>query len=158
MLTEREELRSKRLDSFWRIWSDDYLRNLPPSVVKFQKRGQLKEGSVVLIHEENLPRLRWPVGVVVKLYPGRDGRVRAVDVRTKRGVFTRSVQRLHDLELAEDPKPTDLASGHGDCENDQPVSDSALWDSVRDHTAASEGEAPVTTRRGRAVRLPARFR
>ena len=102
-LTDRERLRRKQLDRFWKVWSDDYLRNLPPSVAKFQRRGQLSEGSVVLIHEENLPRLRWPVGVVVKLHPGRDGLVRAADVKTKRGVYTRAVQRLHNLEVAGEP-------------------------------------------------------
>ena len=72
-LSDRERLRQKQLDRFWTVWSNDYLRNLPPAVVKFQRRGQLTEGSIVLIREENLPRMRWPIGVVVKLHPGRDG-------------------------------------------------------------------------------------
>ena len=150
MLSDREELRRKRLDKFWKIWSDDYLRNLPPTVVKFQKRGQLKEGSIVLIHEENLPRLRWPVGVVVKLHPGRDGLVRAVDVRTKRGVYTRSIQRLHDLELAGDPDPTDSLSARD--ETTRPVTDSALCHSGRVSPGHVGGDAPVITRYGRVVK------
>ena len=150
VLSEREVLRRKKLDRFWKIWSDDYIRNLPPTVVKFQKRGQLKEGSVVLIHEENLPRLRWPVGVVVKLYPGRDGLVRAVDVRTKTGVYTRSVQRLHDLELDRDPSPTDPVSAVD--EHAQPATDSILCDSGRDHAVSVGTDAPVITRYGRVVK------
>ncbi|KAF0299735.1 hypothetical protein FJT64_003435 [Amphibalanus amphitrite] len=44
-------------------------------------------------------RLMWPLGVVTRLHPGSDGVVRAVDLRTAKGVRTRAVQRLHDLEV-----------------------------------------------------------
>ena len=150
MLSERELLCRKKLDRFWKIWSDDYIRNLPPTVVKFQKRGQLKRGSVVLIHEENLPRLRWPVGVVVKVYPGRDGLVRAVHVKTKTGVYTRSVQRLHDLELDRDPSPTDPVSAVDNYA--QPATDPILCDPGRDHAVSVGRDAPVITRYGRVVK------
>ena len=32
-------------------------------------------------------------------YPGRDGLIRSVDVKTRKGVINRSIQRLHDLEM-----------------------------------------------------------
>ena len=55
----------------------------------------------MLIREDNVPRLRWLMGVVEQLYPGCDGVVRAADVKTAHGVRRRPVQRLHDLEIAE---------------------------------------------------------
>ena len=100
-LTERELQRQNLLARFWSVWQADYLRSLPHSVRKFKSRGRLQIGSVVLVREDNVPRLRWLTGVVERLHPGRDGVVRAADVRTTRGVRTRPVQRLHDLELLE---------------------------------------------------------
>ncbi|ELT93689.1 hypothetical protein CAPTEDRAFT_30783, partial [Capitella teleta] len=57
----------------------------------------LKVGSVVLMEETGSPRLRWPMGKIVKIHGGKDGLVRAVDLETATGKFTRAVQRLHLL-------------------------------------------------------------
>ena len=98
-LTSRERVRQERLDKFWEFWRVDYLRSLPASVSKQRPRGSLEVGSVVLIHEDNVPRLQWALGRVAKLYPGKDGKVRSVELQTSKGSITRSVQRLHLLEL-----------------------------------------------------------
>lgn len=101
VLRERDLECKRLLAKFWAVWQGDYLRSLPHSVRKFKSRGRLQVGSVVLIHEEGLPRMRWVMGVVCKLHPGSDGVIRAADVRTAGGVRTRAVQRLHDLEMLE---------------------------------------------------------
>lgn len=98
-LRARAKVRDRRLKKFWSVWSTDYLRSLPLSVRQFRQKGKLAEGSVVLLHDENQPRQRWQMGVVTRLFPGRDGVVRSVEVRTSRGCKTRAVQRIHDLEV-----------------------------------------------------------
>ena len=98
-LVSRERLCRLRLDKFWEFWRLDYLRSLPVSVSKFHSRGPIEVGSIVLIHEDNVPRLEWALGKVTKLYPGKDKRVRSVELLTSKGTVTRSVQRLHLLEL-----------------------------------------------------------
>ena len=100
-LTEREVQRQNLLAKFWNVWQTDYLRSLPHSVRKFKSRGKLRIGSVVIIREDCVPRLRWLMGVVERLHPSSDGVVRAADVRTAQGVRTRPVQRLHDLEVSD---------------------------------------------------------
>ena len=93
-------IRSERLERFWRVWRDEYVRNLPAIVPKFRTRGNVKLGSVVIIRRDNAPRLTWPMATVEKLYPGPDGVVRSVQVRTSDGRRTCcAVQRLHNLEL-----------------------------------------------------------
>ena len=100
LLSERARVRERRLNRFWVVWSDEYLRNLPPSVRKFTSHGKLRPGSVVLIREEHVPRMKWVLGTVTKLYPGRDGVARSAEVRTQGGQLrTRAVQRLCDLEV-----------------------------------------------------------
>ena len=59
--------------------------------------------------------MTWPLGVVVETYTGKDGIIRSCKVKTKRGEFVRSVQRLHLLEvdtvppfdIVDDSKPTE---------------------------------------------------
>ena len=103
MLFERARVRERRLNRFWSVWSDEYLRSLPQSVRKFTSHGKLRPGSVVLIREDHLPRMKWVLGVVTKLYPGRDGVARSAEVRVQGGQLrTRAVQRLCDLELCDE--------------------------------------------------------
>ena len=65
------------------MWSSDYIRNLPCIVPQFLDRGYLKLRSVVLIQEHNVSlQLNWVLGRVEELYPGRDGKVRSVKVKT----------------------------------------------------------------------------
>lgn len=99
-LCERESLRQQQLDRFWKLWVSDYLLNLPPTITGFVPRCNLEKGSVVLIRDDKSPRLRWPLGVVVDLFPGKDGVIRSVNVKTSRGVICRPVQKLHNLELS----------------------------------------------------------
>ena len=60
----------------------------------------MEVGSVVLVREDGLPRMKWSLGVVEKLHEGRDGIPRAVDVRTASGRKTRAVQKLYNLEIS----------------------------------------------------------
>ena len=98
-LRARAKVREQRLQKFWTVWSDEYVRNLPPAVRKFRPQGKLTEGSVVLLQDEKQRRQQWELGVVEKLFPGRDGVARSASVRTSSGLKTRAVQRLHDMEI-----------------------------------------------------------
>ena len=98
-LRARSQVREKRLQKFWNVWSQQYVRSLPLSVRKFRSQGKLAEGAVVLLQDEKQPRLKWDLGVVTRLFPGRDGVSRSAEVRTAKGKKTRAVQRLHDLEV-----------------------------------------------------------
>ena len=90
-----------RQEDFWKVWSMEYIRNLPAAFQKFRKQGNLEVGSVVLIKEDNLPRMKWSLGVVEKLHVGKDGVPRSANLRTVRGLKTRAVQRLYNLEISE---------------------------------------------------------
>ena len=89
---------------FWEVWRDEYLKNLPP--LTFKPGPQIKGvncGDVVLIEGEG-PKLNWPLGVVQKIHPGKDGISRAATVKTAKGTISRPVQKLRFLEItATDP-------------------------------------------------------
>ena len=78
------------------------MRNLPPAYQKFHKYGQINVGSVALIREDNLPRMKWVLGVVQKLHVGKDGLPRAADLVTRQGHRTGAIQRLYNLEIKTD--------------------------------------------------------
>ena len=86
------------LDKFWEIWSSDYIRNLPPWRGA-QGKCDLQESSVVLVQDDQQPRLRWPLGVTTQLFLGCDGVVRTVEVKTTSGKLVCSIPRIHDLEI-----------------------------------------------------------
>ena len=65
-----------------------------------------KLGTVMLIHDDNRPRLQWPLGVVVKVFPGRDGVNRTVELKTAKGNITSSIDRLRNLEIMNDGQET----------------------------------------------------
>ena len=98
-LTEREIIRVNQLNKFWNVWSNDYLKNLPPIINKFKSKCNLKIGSLVLVREDNFPRMYWSLGIIVDTHPGNDGLVRSVKICTSQGIICRPIQLVHDLEV-----------------------------------------------------------
>ncbi len=59
-------------------------------------------GEVIILREDGLIPTKWPLAKVTKVYPGNDDLVRAVDVLTSKGTYTRPVHKLAILLPAED--------------------------------------------------------
>ena len=92
--------RADALRRFWSLWSETYLKALPPLVSRFRTRGAPKVGSLVLVKDHTTPRFKWPVGVIVDTHRGRDGLIRSFKVRVGNKTMVRSIQCLHDLEVS----------------------------------------------------------
>ncbi|KAI5755601.1 hypothetical protein M8J77_018252 [Diaphorina citri] len=120
----------------------------------------IKVGDIVLIGDDNVKRIDWPVGLVIELIKGRDMAVRVVRVRTINGVVTRSVQRIYPLEFHLDSDSKELA-----CE-------SVIPDIGNPNNSLSEVKSPKrrvarqvkvvvkkpqSTRCGRVITKPLRF-
>ena len=58
-----------------------------------KKETQVKKDDVVLIVENNVPRGKWNLGRVREVFPGTDGIVRNVRVKTANGELKRLVQK-----------------------------------------------------------------
>ena len=58
----------------------------------------LKKNDTVLVSDNNLPRGKWRLGKVEKTLVGRDGLIRTVSIRTKKGIISHPVQKVHLLE------------------------------------------------------------
>lgn len=168
-LVFRQECRNQLLDEFWSCWLSEYLRNLPPCKKSPVSKGGLQVGSVVLVRKEGYPRLQWPMGVVQQVFPGRDGLIRSVEVRTVKGVLTRSIQHLHDLEIND--KLKDLAhstseesdkgdQAHGDNIDIDGVSGMGVFEADICHNVDAcelNRGSVVRTRYGRQIKQPQRL-
>ena len=108
-LVLRDQICSQMLDQFWAVWCRNYLCNLAPwRGAKF--KDTIKVGSMVLVGDTGAPRLMWPLGKVQRVFPGRDGVVRAAEVKLKSGVVTRPLQKLYKLEIGPDYATNDDTS------------------------------------------------
>ncbi|XP_053968754.1 uncharacterized protein LOC128870184 [Anastrepha ludens] len=79
---------------FWRRWSSDYVNELRSRVKWTTPTPNLAEGTLVIIHDDNLPPQRWKLGRVESTVRGRDGHVRVVRLRTTNGSCCRPVHNL----------------------------------------------------------------
>ncbi|XP_068247720.1 uncharacterized protein [Palaemon carinicauda] len=123
-----------------------------PQVVKgFNKKCDLSKGDLVLIKEDNLPRLKWPLGVIVDVFKGRDGLVRSVRLKTKKGEITRPIQRLYNLEVG---RSEDLITTDASCEDfDRDVCDNPQ---MPIHIVSDEDVLPKS-KSGRVIKPPTKL-
>ena len=87
-------------DVFWSRWTKEYLPTLQLRKKWQREKRDVKEGDLVMLLENLLPRNRWPLARVLQVFPGSDGFVRTVEVKTARGKYTRPVAKLCLLEEA----------------------------------------------------------
>jgi hypothetical protein len=76
-------------DQFWARWLKEYVPLLVTRSKWHKRERNLAVNDLVVVDDPFLPRNLWPVGVIQKVSPGRDGVVRTVDVRLARGVVLR---------------------------------------------------------------------
>ncbi|KAJ8985568.1 hypothetical protein NQ317_011530 [Molorchus minor] len=126
------------------------------------KTRNIKVGEVVLIGSDNTKRLDWPLAKVEEIFPGKDGGVRLVKLKTSSGHLLRPVQRLYPLEI--DSIGDDClvkAKLISECEKSRvaieshPTLDDCL--PIRDVDAENTKRSGVVTRYGRVVKLPSRW-
>ena len=84
----------------WNRWRGEYLKSLRErhNMKHKSKQMNLKLGCVVLIQDAERNRGKWNMGIVVKLFQGRDGVVRAVRLSAGKCCLGRTVHHLFPLE------------------------------------------------------------
>ena len=87
-------------DLFWKRWVKEYLPTLQLRQRWLNEQPNFRVDDVVLVMCENTPRRSWPLGRVSRVFPGKDGLVRSVELQTQDSVLVRPVDRLCLLEGA----------------------------------------------------------
>ena len=86
---------------FWRRWTREYLPALQQHRKWIDPSPNLKVNDVVIVADETMPRNVWPIGRVLAVFPGSDGLVRSVRVKTATSTVTRPVSKLCLLETVD---------------------------------------------------------
>ncbi|KAL0850467.1 hypothetical protein ABMA28_012265 [Loxostege sticticalis] len=86
--------------NFWKCWSNNYLTMLQNRPKWRDSTPNVAIGSLVILRNDNAPPLQWPMARITNLFPGKDGKVRAVEVKTSNGhKHNRSITKICVLPL-----------------------------------------------------------
>ena len=110
-ILRRWNLVQKTIQDFWRRWSNEYLTSLNHHQKWRKPHRNVQIGDLVLIKDEKIFHCQWPLARVIKVFPGEDGRVRAADVKTQRGIYRRPTNKLVVLLTQEEATSQDAPSG-----------------------------------------------
>ncbi|KAJ8021033.1 hypothetical protein HOLleu_40787 [Holothuria leucospilota] len=91
---ERVEFVQKIVNAFWRSWIQDVFPLLVPRRKWNVDRRNVRVDDVVVVADPNAMRGRWNLGRVTKVFPGKDERVRNVEVKTAKGILSRPVKKI----------------------------------------------------------------
>lgn len=84
---------------FWNRWNKEYLHTLQQRNKWHRNNTDITVGSLVVVREDGVPVMQWPMGRIVKLFPGDDGVVRVVEVQLRNGKVRRAVNKLCPLPM-----------------------------------------------------------
>ena len=87
------------------------LGSVDPNCVAFN------EGDAVLLVDKTAPRGQWLIGRILQTFPGENGCVRSVSVRTKNGIVKRPIAKLCLLTAASDDDASDPSMQDGHASN-----------------------------------------
>ena len=92
----RQLLRStqNRVADFWRSWMKYFAPNLLPRNKWFRVRDNIQIGDLVLELDPKHKRCEWKMARIVGTYPGNDGLVRKVRIKTRDGEYDRPIHKL----------------------------------------------------------------
>ncbi|XP_033361819.1 uncharacterized protein LOC117240071 [Bombus vosnesenskii] len=107
---------------FWSRWYREYLNELTRRSKWDKGKHNIHEGTVVILREDNVPSMQWPLGRVIKVHPGADGIIRTATVQTATSILDRGVKRLVPLPIHPDPDEAERPHGAKEVTNDTPDS------------------------------------
>ena len=97
----RVEFVQKIVESFWKRWSRDVLPALVIRKAWHTERRNVQVDDIIVMADNNAIRGKWTIGRVIEVYPGTDGRVRNVKVKTPAGEYSRPVTKIAVIYPAE---------------------------------------------------------
>lgn len=91
-------------DLFWKRWMKEYIPIIINRSKWLEQQKNVKVGDIAIIMDPNGPRNTWPKGRIEAVYPGKDGVIRIVDIKTTSGIFRRPVSKLCLLNVEKPDK------------------------------------------------------
>ncbi|XP_043246453.1 uncharacterized protein LOC122393996 [Amphibalanus amphitrite] len=79
---------------FWHRWKREYLLSLQTRQKWTRTATNLGPGDIVLLVDQDVPRGKWRMGKIVKVFPSRDGLVRKALVKTSTSEYLRPIHKM----------------------------------------------------------------
>ena len=91
---QRVEFVQKIVDSFWERWTRDVFPSLIPRKKWNAEKRNVQVDDFVIVQTPHAIRGNWNTGRIVNVYPGQDGKVRNVRVKTGTGEYDRPITKI----------------------------------------------------------------
>ena len=88
-IKDQWELSQYYADLFWSHWLREYLPTLKPRKKWHKRADPLKVNGIVIIMENEIARNEWLKGDISEVFPGRDGEIRMVEVKSGKSLLLR---------------------------------------------------------------------
>ena len=97
----RVEFVQKIVDTFWRRWTRDVFPSLVPRKKWNAEKRTVRVDDIVIMEDSNSVRGNWTIGRNINVYPGKDGRVRNVKIKTSTLEYKRPITKIVIIYPAE---------------------------------------------------------
>jgi len=91
------------LNEFWKRWQNEYLQTLQQRPKWNSEKADLRQGDIVIVKDENLPRNKWLLAVVEEVILSADSKVRKVLLRIATQRLDNSGVRTEDPSFIHRP-------------------------------------------------------
>ncbi|XP_055842769.1 uncharacterized protein LOC129909721 [Episyrphus balteatus] len=75
-------------------WKEEYLKELHKRYKWKYPERNVQIDDLVIIRNENLPPNEWRLGRVINVHAGHDNKIRVAEIRTEKGIITRSIAKI----------------------------------------------------------------
>ena len=93
-LLKRWDLCQNLVCHFWKRWSEEYLTSLNKYSQWCRQSKNLEVGNIVLLKENGIVPIQWPLGKIVKVHHGKDTLVHVATLRTCKGIYKQPVSKI----------------------------------------------------------------
>ncbi|CAK1595526.1 unnamed protein product [Parnassius mnemosyne] len=101
-LRKQWRIAQRLADKFWERWVKEFLPELLPRRKWNREQRSLQIGDLVLVVSPNEQRGIWQRGVVERVFPGKDGRTRVVQIKTLSGILVRPATRVARIPMEDE--------------------------------------------------------
>ncbi|XP_065093149.1 uncharacterized protein LOC135713840 [Ochlerotatus camptorhynchus] len=82
------------VQKFWSHWRKEHLQEMLRDTKFAARNNEIQPGRMVIVADESLPAIRWPLARIVTVHPGKDDLVRVVSLRTAKGIIKRAIHKI----------------------------------------------------------------
>ena len=87
--------------SFWKRWRRDVFPLLLPRKKWHAENRNVRVDDFLIVESPKAVRRNWNIGRIVEVYPGQDGNVQNVRVKTRTGEYQRPITKIAVIQPAE---------------------------------------------------------